>query len=128
MINENLTWGRLTKKQIESFVADAVHHLAPKLQNEILLSSNRYQYIKRKLEKVLLRATQVIEEHAKSSAFVPYRMELAFGPDKELPPVQFQLKNGTKMELVGRIDRVDKAETEHGVFCGSSIINPAAGI
>lgn len=116
VIKGNLSWGKLTKKQIQSFVTEAIQYLAPKLQNEILLSTNRYQYLKRKLERVILRATEVIEEHAKSSAFVPYRMELAFGPKGDLPPVQFELKNGMKMQLVGRIDRVDKAETEKGVF------------
>lgn len=116
VMKENLTWGQLTKKQIQAFVLDAVNELAPKLQNEILLSTNRHQYLKRKLERVILRATEVIEEHAKSSRFVPYRMELAFGPKGDLPPVQFELKNGMKMALVGRIDRVDKAENDQGVF------------
>lgn len=113
---ENLVWGELTKKQIRHLVMEAVEFLSPKLQNEILLSTNRYQYIKRKLEKVILRATEVIEKHAKSSQFVPYKLEMTFGPKGDLPPIQFELKNGMKMQLVGRIDRVDKAENENGVF------------
>jgi ATP-dependent helicase/nuclease subunit B len=116
VMKENLSWGKLTKSQIRTLVADAVTYLAPKLQNEILLSSNRHQYLLRKLERVILRATEVIEEQAKSSKFVPYRMELSFGPKGDLPPVLFQLKNGMKMTLVGRIDRIDKAENENGVF------------
>jgi len=113
---ENLSWANLTKNQILRLVAHAMETLAPKLQNEILLSSNRYLYIKRKLEKVIYRATYTLSEHAKASGFSPVGMEISFGRNGELPPVQFQLKNGSKMELVGRIDRVDKAESKDGVY------------
>lgn len=113
---ENLVWGQLTREQIRQLVIEAVEFLSPKLQNEILLSTNRYQYIKRKLERVIYRATEVIEKHAKASQFIPYKLEMSFGPKGDLPPIQFELKNGMKMQLVGRIDRVDKAENDKGVF------------
>jgi len=112
----HLSWAELTRSQCEQLARDAINLLAPKLQNEILLSSNRYHYIKRKLEKIILRASLVLSEHAKSSGFVPIGMEIGFGRKQKLPPIQFQLKNGMKMELLGRIDRVDQAENEHGVF------------
>lgn len=114
--SRNLSWASLTKEQCEWLAKEAVAFLAPKLQNQILLSSNRYFYIKRKLEQVIGRASQVLSSHAKSSGFSPVGIELAFGPHKELPPFAFTLKNGTKMQLQGRIDRVDKAEDEHGVY------------
>ena len=81
-----------------------------------MLSSNRHTYIKRKLEQIISRASIILSEHAKVSGFSPVGLELGFGPKSELPPLSFQLRNGTKMELVGRIDRVDKAEDESGVY------------
>ena len=79
-------------------------------------SSNRHTYIKRKLEQIISRASIILSEHAKVSGFSPVGLEIAFGPKRELPPLSFQLRNGTKMELIGRIDRVDKAEDENGVY------------
>ena len=38
------------------------------------------------------------------------------GGTGSLPPMEFSLPNGVKMEVVGRIDRVDKAEDENGTF------------
>ncbi len=113
---KNLSWSSLTKEQCEKLAKEAVETLAPKLQNEILLSSNRHTYIKRKLEKIISRASIILSEHAKVSGFSPIGLELGFGPKSELPPLSFQLRNGTKMELVGRIDRVDKAENEKGIL------------
>lgn len=110
------SWDRITKEEIEQLAHDAVELLAPKLQHEILLSSNRHHYIKRKLEQIIKRASLVLQEHAKASGFAPVGLELGFGPKAKLPPMKFSLKNGTKMELIGRIDRVDKAEDENGVY------------
>ena len=113
IVNEqNISWANLTKAQCENLAKQAVNMLAPKLQNEILLSSARHHYIKRKLEQIITRASYVLSEHAKLSGFSPIELELAFGPNGKLPPLSFSLKNGKKMELVGRIDRVDKAVDE----------------
>ncbi|WNS76814.1 helicase-exonuclease AddAB subunit AddB [Bacillus sp. DTU_2020_1000418_1_SI_GHA_SEK_038] len=116
VMSKKLSWTDLTRKQCEILAQEAVEMLAPKLQNEILLSSNRHYYIKRKLEQIISRASYVLSEHAKMSGFSPIGLELGFGPKGELPPLTFPLKNGAKMELIGRIDRVDKAEDKDGVF------------
>lgn len=113
---QNLSWSQITRTQCEAMAGQAVEMLAPRLQNEILLSSNRNVYLKRKLEKIISRATYVLSEHAKVSGFSPVGLELGFGPKGDLPPISFSLKNGTKMELVGRIDRVDKANDGENVF------------
>lgn len=115
MVNEqNISWANLSKSQCEKLAKQAVADLAPRLQNEILLSSERHHYIKRKLEQIITRASFVLSKHAKLSGFSPIELELAFGPKGKLPPLSFSLKNGKKMELIGRIDRVDKAVQENG--------------
>ncbi|EKN70280.1 ATP-dependent helicase/deoxyribonuclease subunit B [Neobacillus bataviensis LMG 21833] len=108
--DQNMSWAKLTRKQCEDLSKEAIKTLAPKLQNEILLSSERHHYIKRKLEQIITRASIVLSEHAKVSGFSPIGLELGFGPHGELPPLTFSLKNGKKMELAGRIDRIDKAD------------------
>ena len=116
-LNENqISWTSLTKQQCLLLAKKAVEMLAPKLQNQILLSSNRHHYLKRKLENVISRATAVLSEQAKWSGFAPIGLELGFGKNGTLPPLSFNLQNGTKMELMGRIDRVDKAEDENEIF------------
>lgn len=109
-------WRHLTKRECEQLSHHVVDELAPKLQNEILLSSNRHHYLKHKLQQIIERASLVLSDHAKASGFVPIGLELAFGPDQQLPAMQFTLPNGSKMELIGRIDRVDKAEGSNGIL------------
>ncbi|MDI5788671.1 hypothetical protein PO124_10520 [Bacillus licheniformis] len=60
-----------------------------------------------------------------SKRLCPVGIELGFGGKGPLPPMRFTLKNGCTMELVGRIDRVDKAESSKGCCLGLLIINQA---
>ncbi|WP_214482482.1 helicase-exonuclease AddAB subunit AddB [Bacillus sp. SM2101] len=114
--NQHVDWSELSQEQCQLLAIEAVEKLAPRLQNEILLSSNRHHYVKRKLQHVLIRASVVLSEHARASGFTPVGLELPFGAGEELPAITFQLPNETKMELVGRIDRVDKAVGSQGVL------------
>ncbi|MBD8067600.1 helicase-exonuclease AddAB subunit AddB [Bacillus sp. PS06] len=113
---QKIDWRHLTVEQCEQFSFEAVELLAPRLQREILLSSNRFHYIKHKLQKVVSRASRILSEHAKLSGFSPVGLEIDFGKNGPLPPIPFELNHGFKMELVGRIDRVDKAESSKGLL------------
>jgi ATP-dependent helicase/nuclease subunit B len=110
------TWHGLTKLECQQLASAVVERIAPRLQGKILLSSNRHHYIKRKLEQVVGRAATVLTEHAKSSEFSPVGLEVDFGPRGPLPGMKFLLNNGVTMEVVGRIDRVDKAKGTRGLM------------
>ncbi|WEG11961.1 helicase-exonuclease AddAB subunit AddB [Pullulanibacillus sp. KACC 23026] len=109
-------WSALTSEECLSLASTTVEALAPRLQREILLSSPRYHYLKRKLEEIVGRVAVILAKHASVSGFSPIGLELPFGPGKELPPLTFSLKNGGTMQLVGRIDRVDRGENAEGVY------------
>ena len=68
------------------------------------------------LKELLAEHRIVLSEHAKVSGFSPVGLDWDLDQKAELPPLAFGLKNGTKMELVGRIDRVDKAEDDDNVY------------
>src|SRR5699024_4966341 len=55
-------FSNIYKKEAEGYARQAVEKLAPVLQHEILMSSNRYQYIQQKLLEVISRATYILSE------------------------------------------------------------------
>lgn len=109
-------WGDLSKDECRDLTGTIIEQLAPKLQREILLSSNRYHYLQHKLQQVVERAVLTLSEHARSSGFYPIGLELPFGPNQPLPSLQFDLPSGQRMEIVGRIDRVDQGQTKQGML------------
>ncbi|WP_257349237.1 helicase-exonuclease AddAB subunit AddB [Pseudalkalibacillus decolorationis] len=112
----DIDWKELSATDCYRIAAEMVERLAPMLQSQILLSTNRYNYIKRKLKNVVGRASYVLSQQAKASGFSPVGLELGFGMGDQLPPLKYTLQNGATMEVVGRIDRVDAAESSDGLL------------
>lgn len=100
----------VTKNDSKKYAAQSLGQLGNVLEHHVLSSSNRYRYIKRKLEQVIAQATYVLSEQARASGFAPVGIELGFGYKNELAPIKIPLANGRELVLRGRIDRVDKAE------------------
>ncbi|MCQ2009423.1 helicase-exonuclease AddAB subunit AddB [Sporolactobacillus sp. STSJ-5] len=114
IMKENRSWQDLSPEECDQLAAGTVNELAPSLQRQILTSSNRYRYLQHKLAQVVARVARVLRRHALSSGFSPVSLELPFGPGRPLPPLSFPLKHGARMDVVGRIDRVDQAKDEQG--------------
>ncbi|SDC44644.1 DNA helicase/exodeoxyribonuclease V, subunit B [Pelagirhabdus alkalitolerans] len=114
---ENRQFKDISKQEAYQYANQAMTHLAPILQHQILHSSNRYQYMKTKLEKIIARATYVLSEQSRRSDFSPVGMEVGFGlPNSPLDPVQLSLPNGYDLVLRGRIDRVDQASFDDQLY------------
>ena len=114
----SLDWGSVNNNDIKKMVGEVVEILAPRLQNEILLSSARHRNLLNKLKRQLTRAAAVLAEHSRRGVFRPVALELAFGAGKDaLPPLVLQLPGGgLAMELYGRIDRLDAASSGKGHY------------
>ncbi|MFC4599347.1 helicase-exonuclease AddAB subunit AddB [Cohnella hongkongensis] len=100
----------------QSEAAAAVDRLLPRVQSQILLSSHRHQVMARKLREIVARASAVLGEHAALSAFKPVGLELSFGPDGLLPALSLPLDGSRWIDIVGKIDRVDAAESSAGLL------------
>src|SRR5690625_2649795 len=106
---EGKDFARLSIGDAEQYANRAVSSLSAILQHQILHSSNRHQYIQKKLQEVVARAVFILSEQAKQSQFTPIALELSFGKNQTLPSVTIPLPNGFEINLRGQIDRVDKA-------------------
>lgn len=109
-------WGEMDAAGIRKEAAIVVEELAERLQSQILFSSSRNRYVARKLQDIVGQAAVILGEHARRADFQPVGVEIGFGPEGPLPPVRIPLSNGRAMEMSGRIDRVDAAETEDGLL------------
>lgn len=104
-------WGELTEDEGRELCAKTVLELAPRLQNEILLSSEQHRYLLGRLERIAQRAVKRLCEFSGSSTFRPVALEAGFGGrGAVIPPLAYALEDGTRLEIQGQIDRVDQAE------------------
>ena len=106
----------LSASEIKMLIEQVVEDLIPRLQNELLLSTARYRYLSRKLKRTVERAVTILREHERRGTFRPLGIELSFGPRGTIPGLQLTLRDGTIIELQGRIDRVDGALGPQGYY------------
>jgi ATP-dependent helicase/nuclease subunit B len=108
LLQQGRSFGSLSAIECRQFAEQAVDLFGPRLQHEILASSKRFTYIASKFKDVVERTVHVMSEQSRRGEFTPVGLELAFGRGGNMPPLPLQLENG-KMEIIGRIDRVDQA-------------------
>ncbi|WP_371365209.1 ATP-dependent helicase/deoxyribonuclease subunit B [Sporomusa rhizae] len=105
-----LSWADVTQSQIVELCGAIVTELAPRLQNEILLSSKQHEHLVTRLTRRAVRAVTRLAAWAQVSKFKPTAFEQSFGRGAgALPPLELTLP-GTKLEVVGQIDRLDTVE------------------
>ena len=107
---ENRPWADVGKKEVVTIVDEIFNELIPNFLNKLLLSNNTYQYQKERIRKVAIRSLQRLVELDSESHFHPEKFEVSFGLPDGLDPLGFNLDNGVKLNLSGRIDRIDYSE------------------
>lgn len=118
MASQGRTWGSLTDEECRQICGDIVSRLAPKLQNEILLSTEQYKHMLGRLRRRVERAVARLVEFDRASGFKPAALELSFGGshDGALPPLCYPLSDGQQLEITGQIDRLDLADNQNGKY------------
>lgn len=105
------SWGSVDADECQAICGQIVDTLAPKLQNEILLSSEQHKHLVGRLQQTVTRAVQRLIEFDRASAFKPMALEQHFGRGTDaLPPLVYMLPNELVLEVVGQIDRLDTTE------------------
>ena len=108
-------WADVSSEECRRLCRDILANLAPKLQNEILLSTAQYQNLLERICRAAEKTIARLSDFDKESQFRPFVFEQEFGGGaNSLPPLVYELKDGLRLEIVGRIDRIDTAETNQG--------------
>ncbi len=109
-------WDSLSPQKAVTLLDEVVNRLAPRLKNEILLSSPQHRYLLRVIRRTLQASLPFLQEHGRGGRFRTRWVELPFGePSGGLPGLTIATPNGL-VQLRGRIDRVDTYDTENGTM------------
>lgn len=110
---EGRSWGSVEPEECTRIIGELVEALAPRLQNEILLSSEQHRHLSGRLKERVAKAVRRLTEFDRISQFKPYAFEQSFGRGKsDLPPLVYMLPDQVALEVAGQIDRLDMAEAE----------------
>ena len=100
----------LTDEQINELVKEIIEEKLGLNKNFIFTSSPKYKSLSMRLKKVIFKSMKYIIESLKYSKFEVYGNEVEFKEGKEYAPIVMKLENGQKVEITGKIDRIDIAK------------------
>ena len=103
-------------EQEEELVDEIIEEKLGLKQNYIFTSIPKYKILSNRLKKVVKKSIKYIVESLKYSDFEVMGHELEFKNGKEYPAIQVDLDNGKKVEITGKIDRIDIAKTPEGKY------------
>ena len=104
----------LEDEEIEKIVADVVKERLLQNKNYIFTSTAKYRALVIRLKKIIKKALKYIIETIVQSRFDVLGTELEFGEKGKYKPILIQLDDGKKVEITGKIDRIDTANSEDG--------------
>ncbi len=106
--SQNRRWASVDAAELEKIVTEILDNLAPNLNNKILFSSNALQHQRDRIKKLAITSLERLIKFDAASKFHPNFFEQTFGA-KDVPALIYDIA-GVKMELAGKIDRIDFSE------------------
>ena len=102
----------LNDNQITELVEEIVEQKLGLNKNYIFSSSPKYKSLSNRLKKVITKSMKYIVESLKYSKFEVLGNEVEFKEGKNYAPITMKLDNGQKVEITGKIDRIDIAKLD----------------
>ena len=102
----------LNDNQITELVEEIVEQKLGLNKNYIFSSSPKYKSLSNRLKKVITKSMKYIVESLKYSKFEVLGNEVEFKEGKNYAPITMELDNGQKVEITGKIDRIDIAKLD----------------
>jgi len=112
----DMTWRNFTDDWCRERVSEIVDEMLEGMKGKGIAASKRYTALTVRLKRVVTRAVLLIAHHIRRSSFNPVDYEVGFGEKEKYPPIVIQLDSGQKIQLTGRIDRIDAFESQDGKY------------
>ena len=113
---EHPDWPNLPEDEVDALMDDVLAPLTAQWADGPLGDTPAMQLQGEKYVRTVKRAAWLFTRHAKSSRFTTVGEEVEFGTEGGLPPVVLTLKDGRRIALRGKIDRVDRWAGDSGVY------------
>ncbi len=113
---ENLNLAEIEEEQILEIVSKIVDESLKLNKNFIFTATTKYKVLVRRLKKIVSKALKYIIQTIIYSDFSVEGTEVEFSEKGKYKPIILELENGKKIEITGKIDRIDTASSGDGKY------------
>lgn len=112
----NINLKEITDEELEKIVAEIVSEKLKLDRNYIFTTTSKYKVLSNRLQKVVTMSVKYIVQSLKQSEFEVFGHELEFGGNGQYKPITVITEDGKKVEITGKIDRVDIMKNPDGTY------------
>ena len=113
---ENLNLSELEEDEILKIVSKIIDEDLNLEKNRIFTTTAKYKVLVRRLKRIVSKALKYIIETIIYSDFNIDGTEIEFSKKGKYKPIVLELDGGKKVEITGKIDRIDTANSEDGKY------------
>lgn len=106
----------ISDSEMKQIVEDIIEDQLNLKKNYIFTSTKKFVILTNRLKKVVLQSLLYIVEQLKNSNFSVLGTEVEFKENGKYKPIVLQLESGQKVEITGKIDRIDIGRTNNNTF------------
>ena len=121
LLGLNTNIAKISTDQLQKITSEVFNFLLDSNKYRISKSSNRMNFIFRQLTKTVQNMVQSMIYQAKRSKYRINKTELVFGQlgqNQDVTGLTFDLENGRKLHLRGKVDRIDTFEENNQLYAG----------
>ena len=106
----------ITDEQLAEIINKIIDEKLKQSQNYIFTSTAKYRALVVILKKIIQKALKYIIGTLVQSRFEVLGTEVEFGEKGKYKPIRLTLEDGKRIEIIGKIDRIDTAQSEDGRY------------
>ncbi len=113
---QGLGLAELEEEQIYEIVSEMIERNLQQSKNFIFTSTAKYKALVKRLKRIVSKALKYIIQTLIYSDFSIEGTEIEFGKKGKYKPIVLTLEDGKRVEITGKIDRIDTAMGEDGKY------------
>ena len=113
---EDIDLAQIEEDKILEIVSNIIDESLNLNKNFIFTATAKYKVLVRRLKRIITKALKYVIITIVNSDFEVSGTEVEFGEKGKYEPIILELDNGKKIEITGKIDRIDTAKNEDGKY------------
>ena len=113
---EDINLAEIEEDKILEIVSNIIDESLNLNKNFIFTATAKYKVLVRRLKRIITKALKYIIITIVNSDFEVSGTEVEFGEKGKYEPIILELENDKKIEITGKIDRIDTAKNEDGKY------------
>ena len=113
---EQILLTQIEEDKIKEIVSQIIDKNLNLSKNYIFTATAKYKVLVKRLKRIVSKALKFIIETLIYSDIDIEGTEIEFNKKGKYPPIVLELDNGKKVEITGKIDRIDTADSDDGKY------------